>query len=110
MKKGFMYNLIHRGLENQPGGGVNRVFYPRMFIVSHELWKATIIRQKEFCHQIQDEIFEKTGNGTSIGAYWTEEVGDFVYLFELDEWAQQQSVAFTHKVIAREKKGDAIYK
>ena len=110
MKKGFLYNLIRRGLELQPGGGVGRVFYPKMFIASHKLWEATILQQKEDCFHIQEEVFEETGNGTSIGGYWTEEVGDFVYLFELDAWARQQAVAFTHRVIARDKKGEAIYR
>lgn len=97
----FLSNLAHRGCRCQPTGrGICAAFYPLMFVQFHSEWDALVQIKTREGIDLQAEIDESTGNGTSIGMVYTEESGDFVYLYEIDAYGNRCSVAFTHKVIA----------
>lgn len=97
----FLSNLAHRGCRCQPTGRGNYAgFYPRMFIPGRFEWESVVKSHTQSGLDLQAEIDESTGNGTSIGMVYTEESGDFVYLYEIDAYGNRCSVAFTHKVIA----------
>lgn len=97
----FVKELARRGCDEQPTcRGFYAEFYERMFVPYHSEWNDLVERKTREGIDLQEEIFERTGNGTTIGMVYTEESGDFVYLYEVDNYGNRCSVAFTHRVIA----------
>lgn len=94
--------IARRGCDEQPTGrGFHAAFYANMFVPYHREWTDLIERKTKEGIDLQEEIYERTGNGTTIGMVYTEESGDFVYLYEVDNYGNRCSVAFTHRVIAK---------